>query len=125
MRKVSASGGESHARSGLRRGPVGLLAAYSSLLRGAAEVYVVDAVPDRLDKTRQIGAIPIDFRKGNPMEQIRNMRLPNPLIRGAMRKGEEKMAGVMSGIDAIGYQAKDFADPSQEMPTRWPKRWRT
>ncbi len=98
-------------------GPVGLLAAYSSILRGAAEVYVVDAVPDRLEKAKQIGATPIDFRKGNPVEQIKSIRLSNPLIRGAMRKGEEKMAGVMSGIDAIGYQAKDFGDPSREMST--------
>jgi glutathione-independent formaldehyde dehydrogenase len=98
-------------------GPVGLLAAYSSILRGAAEVYVVDAVQDRLEKARQIGAIPVDFSKGSPVEQIRNLRASNPLVRGAMRKGEEKMTGVMSGIDAIGYQAKDFGDPSHEMPT--------
>lgn len=98
-------------------GPVGLLAAYSAMLRGAAEVYVVDAVPERLEKARKIGAIAIDFTKGNPAEQIKDLRLKNPLVRGAMRKGEEKMAGVMCGIDAIGYQAKDFADPSQELPT--------
>lgn len=98
-------------------GPVGLLAAYSSILRGAAEVYVVDAVPERLEKARQIGAIPVDFTKGNPAEQIRNLRLGNPLVRGAMRAGEEKMSGVMCGIDAIGYQAKDFDDPSREQST--------
>ncbi|GEJ59038.1 glutathione-independent formaldehyde dehydrogenase [Anaeromyxobacter diazotrophicus] len=95
-------------------GPVGLLAAYSAMLRGAAEVYVVDAIPERLKKAEQIGAIAVDFRKGPPAEQIRNLRLQNPLVRGAMRRGEEKMAGVMCGIDAVGYQAKDFADPSQE-----------
>jgi glutathione-independent formaldehyde dehydrogenase len=98
-------------------GPVGLLAAYSALLRGAAEVYVVDAIPERLDKARQIGAIPIDFRQGNPAEQIKQLRLSNPLIRGAMRQGEEKLAGVMCGIDAVGYQSKDFDDPSRETPT--------
>jgi threonine dehydrogenase-like Zn-dependent dehydrogenase len=31
-------------------GAIGLLAAYSALLKGAAEVYVVDGVPERLDK---------------------------------------------------------------------------
>jgi glutathione-independent formaldehyde dehydrogenase len=98
-------------------GPVGLLAAYSAILRGAAEVYVVDAVQERLDKAQKIGAIPIDFRKGPPAEQIRDLRLKNPLVRGAMRQGEEKMAGVMCGIDAVGYQAKDFEDPSEEQPT--------
>ena len=61
--------------------PVGLLAAYSSMLRGAAEVHVVDAVPERLEKARGIGAIPIDFRKGHPADQIRSLRLGNPLVR--------------------------------------------
>ncbi len=98
-------------------GPVGLLAAYSAMLRGAAEVYVVDAIPERLEKAKSIGAVPIDFRKGPPAEQIRELRLENPLIRGAMRRGEEKMAGVMCGIDAVGYQAKDFDDPSREQPS--------
>jgi glutathione-independent formaldehyde dehydrogenase len=98
-------------------GPVGLLAAYSAILRGAAEVYVVDAVPDRLARAKTIGAIPVDFSKGDPVEQIRKLRLSNPLVRGAMRKGEEKMSGVMCGIDAIGYQARDFGDPSHEEPT--------
>ncbi len=98
-------------------GPVGLLAAYSSMLRGAAEVYVVDAVPERLQKAESIGAIAIDFRKGDPAGQIKNLRLQNPLVRGAMRRGEEKLAGVMCGIDAVGYQAKDFADPSHEQPS--------
>jgi glutathione-independent formaldehyde dehydrogenase len=99
-------------------GPVGLLAAYSAMLRGAAEVYVVDAVPERLSKAKQIGAIPIDFKKGNPAEQIKKLRLGNPLVRGAMRTGEEKMAGVMCGIDAVGYQAKNIDDPDQELPTQ-------
>lgn len=98
-------------------GPVGLLAAHSALIMGAAEVYVVDAVPDRLEKAQKIGAIPIDFRKGSPAQQIKDLRLANPLIRGAMRKGEEKMAGVMCGIDAVGYQSKDFEDPGKELST--------
>ena len=97
-------------------GPVGLLAAYSSMLRGAAEVYVVDSVPERLEKARRIGAIPVDFRQGAPADRIRELRLQNPLVRGAMRRGEEKMAGVMCGIDAVGYQARDFRDPAEERP---------
>jgi len=98
-------------------GPVGLLAAYSSMLRGAAEVYVVDSVEERLERAQQIGAIPIDFRQGAPADRIRELRLQNPLVRGAMRKGEEKMAGVMCGIDAVGYQARDLDDPGREHPT--------
>jgi len=71
-------------------GPVGAMAAYSCLIRGASEVYVVDRVPERLKKVEEIGAIPIDFSKGDPVEQIRQ------------RRGGD---GVDKGIDAVGYQA--------------------
>jgi glutathione-independent formaldehyde dehydrogenase len=99
-------------------GPVGLAAAHSAMLRGAAEVYVVDHHPDRLHVAHRFGAIPIDFTRGNPVEQIRDLRLRNPLIRGAMRPGEEKMAGVMCGIDAVGYQALDEKKPDKEKPVQ-------
>jgi glutathione-independent formaldehyde dehydrogenase len=97
-------------------GPVGLLAAYSALLRGAAEVYVVDNQPERLAKAEEIGAIPIDFEKGEPCEQIKAMRGNDSRLRGALRPGEEKMLGVMCGIDAVGYQARRFDDPGNENP---------
>lgn len=42
-------------------GPVGLLCAYSAILRGASKVFAVDHVKSRLDKAASIGAIPIDF----------------------------------------------------------------
>ncbi|GLZ07878.1 alcohol dehydrogenase [Actinomadura sp. NBRC 104412] len=71
-------------------GPVGLMAAYSALLRGASRVFVVDRVPERLAKAREIGAIPVDFSAGDPVEQIRD------------RTGGE---GTDKGIDAVGYQA--------------------
>jgi threonine dehydrogenase-like Zn-dependent dehydrogenase len=55
-------------------GPVGLMAAYSALLRGASEVYVIDRVPGRLEKARELGCVPIDFSKGNPVQQIMDRR---------------------------------------------------
>lgn len=51
-------------------GPVGLLAAYSALFRGAAKVYSIDHVESRLARAESIGAIPIDLRKGDPAAQI-------------------------------------------------------
>jgi len=42
-------------------GPVGLLCAYSAILRGASKVYLVDHNQSRLDKGATIGAIPINF----------------------------------------------------------------
>lgn len=71
-------------------GPVGIMAAYSCLIRGAAVVYVVDRVPERLQKAEEIGCVPIDFSKGDPAEQIFELR------------GGD---GVMKSIDAVGYQA--------------------
>ncbi len=99
-------------------GPVGLMATLSAMLRGASEVYVVDRVPARLQKAQQLGARPIDFTQGDPVEQILEQRRSNAAIREAMRPGEEKMLGVMCGIDAVGYQARDQQDPSHEDPTQ-------
>jgi glutathione-independent formaldehyde dehydrogenase len=71
-------------------GPVGLMAVYSALLRGASRVFAVDRVPERLEKAREIGGIPIDFDQGDPVEQIRSQT-----------DGE----GTDKGVDAVGYQA--------------------
>jgi glutathione-independent formaldehyde dehydrogenase len=97
-------------------GPVGLLAAYSALLRGASEVYVVDRAPERLRKAEEIGAIPVDFTKGDAAEQIRKLRKENKRQMSALRPEEHKMEGVMCGIDAVGYQAHSGANPEQEDP---------
>jgi threonine dehydrogenase-like Zn-dependent dehydrogenase len=45
-------------------GPMGLLCAYSALLRGASRVYSVDHVEQRLQKAKTLGAVPINFAKG-------------------------------------------------------------
>ncbi|MGW4441679.1 glutathione-independent formaldehyde dehydrogenase [Streptomyces sp. NPDC004682] len=82
-------------------GPVGLMAAYSALLRGASKVFVVDRVPERLAKAAEIGAIPIDFTQGDPAEQIK-----------AQTNGE----GTDKGIDAVGYQAQVGDESHHEEP---------
>ena len=74
----------------------------------------MDLHPDRLEKAKQINATPIDFTKGDPVEQIIKIRKNNPAIMGRLRPGEDKMPGVMSGIDAVGYQALDRIDPTRE-----------
>ena len=99
-------------------GAVGLLAAYSALLRGAAEVYVVDMVAERLEKAGEIGAVPIDFLEGDPVEQIVEARGRNPLLTGSLAPGDERMMGVMCGIDCVGFQAKDREEPSREHPSQ-------
>jgi glutathione-independent formaldehyde dehydrogenase len=94
-------------------GTIGLLAAYSSLLKGAAEVYVVDRVPERLDKAGELGATPVDDRQGDPVELIRDLRRSRGLP-----PGEEPMSGVRIGIDAVGFQAHDRSVPGEENPTQ-------
>lgn len=106
-------------------GPVGLLSAYSALIKGAAEVFVVDRAPERLQKAKEIGAIPIDFTAGNPVEQIKSHRKQNKAIQDSLRPGEaEKLSGVMCAIDAVGYQAQSGQSPDIEDPMQTIK-WAT
>ena len=99
-------------------GPVGLLAITSSQLMGAAEIYVVDQIPERLELVKQLGAIPINFAEGDPVEQIKAMRLSSNRHNSALRAGEEKMSGVMCGIDAVGFQCHNERDTKDELYTQ-------
>ncbi|MBV8833216.1 MAG: glutathione-independent formaldehyde dehydrogenase [Acidobacteriaceae bacterium] len=106
-------------------GPVGLLAAHSCFLMGAAEVYLVDRAPDRLQRAQKIGAVPIDFSKGDPVKQIKEHRKSNKQLQEALREGErEKLTGVNCAIDAVGYQAQSGQDPKKEDPMQTIK-WAT
>lgn len=73
-------------------GPVGLMAAYSAILKGASRVMVVDRHPDRLRLAEQIGAIPVDDSKGDPVEQVLELT-----------DGK----GADNGCECVGYQAHD------------------
>ncbi|BAE61456.1 unnamed protein product [Aspergillus oryzae RIB40] len=75
------------------------MAAYSAQLRGASRVFVVDRVPERLAVAEKIGCTPIDFTKGDAVDQI---------IR--LNGGE-----VDRSVDAVGYQAVDTSG-SKEKP---------
>jgi glutathione-independent formaldehyde dehydrogenase len=94
-------------------GTIGLLSAYSCLLKGADVVYVVDYVPERLEMAARLGAVPVGFQAGDPVEQIRALRRTRGLP-----PGEEPMNGVDIVIDAVGFQARDRAAPDQENPTQ-------
>ena len=82
-------------------GPVGLLAAHSSYLRGASRVFVVDLQPDRLALAGRFGATPISIADGDPAEQI---------VAATGGTGADR------GIEAVGYQAHDpVGDEHPEM----------
>jgi glutathione-independent formaldehyde dehydrogenase len=99
-------------------GPVGLLAALSARIKGAAEIYVVDRLPDRLKLVENIeGAVAIDMSKGDAVEQILEKRKPMRAVQN-LRPGEgDKMPGVMCAIDAIGYEAQSD-DGSKQIPNK-------
>lgn len=80
-------------------GPVGLMAAYSAVLRGASRVYVVDRVKERLDSAAKIGAVPVSFEESDPVQRIIELN-------GGM---------VDRAVDAVGYQAVN-QDGSTEVP---------
>ena len=96
-------------------GPVGLLAALSARIRGASEIYVVDHVPERLELVKRVvGAVPVDFSAGDPVEQILDLRSQHRHRTKELRPyAGDKMAGVMCGIDAIGYEAWEHDAPGK------------
>lgn len=73
-------------------GPVGLMAAYSAMIKGASKVMIVDRHADRLALAEKIEVIPIDDSKGSPVEQV----LEKTNGQGADR-----------GCECAGYQAHD------------------
>ena len=83
-------------------GPVGLAAAHSAQLLGAAVVIVGDLNPDRLRQARSFGCETVDVSEGDPQEQI------------------EDILGVPEvdcSVDAVGFEAHGHGDGSaQEAP---------
>ncbi|MFP3712386.1 glutathione-independent formaldehyde dehydrogenase [Puerhibacterium sp. TATVAM-FAB25] len=73
-------------------GPVGLMAAHSALIMGAARVFVADKEPDRLRLAESIGATGIDVSAGSAVEQIME---------------HTQGRGTDCGVEAVGYQAHD------------------
>ncbi len=71
-------------------GPVGLLAAHAAAIQGAAKIMVVDEHQDRLKLAEDFGAVPIDFRAHDPVEQVT-----------ALTGGR----GADRGCECVGYQA--------------------
>ncbi len=83
-------------------GPVGLAAAYSAQLLGAAVVFVGDLIPERLEQARSFGCEAIDVSKGDPKEQIADV-LGVPEVDAA--------------VDAVGFEARGHgSDASHEAP---------
>jgi len=79
-------------------GPVGLAAAYSAQILGAAVVIVGDLIPERLEQARSFGCETIDVSKGDPKDQI------------------EQILGVPevdAAVDAVGFEARGHGEDAQ------------
>ncbi len=96
-------------------GAIGLLTTMCAYMRGAVQVFVVDAIPERLDKAGELGAVPIDMREGNAADRILEQLARERM--GIAWRGEEANLGATVCIDAIGFQARDPHDYSVEKPT--------
>ncbi|MHB1836831.1 MAG: formaldehyde dehydrogenase, glutathione-independent [Solirubrobacteraceae bacterium] len=83
-------------------GPVGLAAAHSAQLLGAAVVIVGDLITERLAQARSFGCETVDVSAGDPKDQI------------------EQLLGVPevdAAIDAVGFEARGHgADSDREAP---------
>jgi glutathione-independent formaldehyde dehydrogenase len=96
-------------------GAIGLLTIMCAYMRGAAQVFVVDAIAERLDKAGELGAVPIDMREGNAADRILEQLARERT--GIAWRGEEANLGATVCIDAIGFQARDPHDYALEKPT--------
>ncbi|MFF0338530.1 formaldehyde dehydrogenase, glutathione-independent [Kribbella sp. NPDC004875] len=79
-------------------GPVGLAAATSAFLLGAAVVMVADLQKERLDQARSFGCEAIDVSQGDPKDQIEQIL------------GEPE---VDCAIDAVGFEAHGHGSDAQ------------
>jgi len=96
-------------------GAIGLLTAMCAFMRGAVQVFVVDAIPERLQKAGELGAQPIDMRAGDAADQILEYLARERS--GPAWRGEEANLGATVAIDAIGFQARDPRQYAVEKPS--------
>jgi glutathione-independent formaldehyde dehydrogenase len=90
-------------------GPVGLAAATSALLLGAAVVIVGDLNEERLAQARSFGCETVNVAQGEPAEQVQQI-----LGRDAPAIGQPL---VDSAVDAVGFEARGHgANAQTEMP---------
>jgi glutathione-independent formaldehyde dehydrogenase len=95
-------------------GAIGLLAIPCAFMRGATRVFVVDGIRERLDKAGELGAHPIDYRVGDPVEQI--LAEIARTRSGPAWRAEEAARGATVCIDAVGFQARDRTHAANENP---------
>jgi glutathione-independent formaldehyde dehydrogenase len=90
-------------------GPVGLAAATSAFLLGAAVVIVGDLNEERLRQAQSFGCATVNVSQGDPAEQVQQI-----LGKDAPSIGQPL---VDAAVDAVGFEARGHgADAATEMP---------
>jgi glutathione-independent formaldehyde dehydrogenase len=90
-------------------GPVGLAAATSAYLLGAAVVIVGDLNEERLAQARSFGCETVNVAEGDPLEQVQQI-----LGKDTPAIGEPL---VDAAVDAVGFEARGHGDDARtEMP---------
>ncbi len=86
-------------------GPVGLMAQMSALLKGAARVYALDRIPERLELSRKIGAIPVNVDREDPVNRVMD---------------DTNGSGADACVEAVGYEAtgKGIIAPGTDVPLK-------
>lgn len=83
-------------------GPVGLAAAYSAQLLGAATVIVGDMNTDRLEQAQSFGCATADLSTGDDLADIIADIVGEPLVDAA--------------VDAVGFEARGHGHDAEEEP---------
>ncbi len=91
------------------------MAVLSSTIKGASEIYCVDRDAGRLSWP-SVRARSASTSTGRSCRTDQGYAAAKSGWLASLRPGEEKMDGVMHGIDAVGYQARYDQDPSRENP---------
>ena len=92
-------------------GPVGLAAAHSAQLLGAAVVIVGDLIPERLDQARSFGCEIVDVSKGDPKDQIASLLGEE---RAFAINPPRSIPEVDAGVDAVGFEARGHGEHTAE-----------
>jgi glutathione-independent formaldehyde dehydrogenase len=83
-------------------GPVGLAAAHSAQLLGAAVVIVGDAIEDRLKQAESFGCVPLDITQDAAIEDQISEIMGEPIVDCV--------------VDAVGFEARGHGSESGEAP---------
>ncbi|MDZ7772580.1 MAG: alcohol dehydrogenase catalytic domain-containing protein [Balneolaceae bacterium] len=102
-------------------GPIGLMCVMAAQFRGAEKIFALDAIPLRLEKARELGAVPVDIREADHRDRLREAcggRGVGKVLeavgsRDSMRDAFELLrpGGILATVGVQAYGALPFKPP--------------